>query len=288
MPRYDPEWLDRMYNNRALVPAHAAHFARWSRESAAVRQQARCLLDLPYGADAGETLDVFPGAAAHAPVLVFIHGGYWRSLDKSDHSFLAPAFTRTGVCVVMPNYALCPAVTIPEITLQMVRALAWTWRHIAEHGGDPGRITVAGHSAGGHLAAMVLTCAWRSWASDLPASLVKNALSISGVYDLAPLRLTPFLKDSLRLTPAQVKKASPAGLPRPKVVKRRGQLYSVAGGDESAEFLRQNQLIRDAWGSKAVPVCEALPGLNHFSVLEALVDPGHRLNALAFQLLSNR
>ncbi len=287
MTRYDPGWLDRMYNNRALVPDHAAHFERWARESAAVRQQARCLLDLPYGDDAGETLDVFPGAAAHAPVLVFIHGGYWRSLDKSDHSFLAPAFTRKGVCVVMPNYALCPAVTIPEITLQMVRALAWTWRHIADHGGDPARITVAGHSAGGHLAAMVLTCAWKTWACDLPASLVKNALSISGVYDLAPLRLTPFLKESLRLTPAQVRKASPAGLPRPKLVQGRGQLTTVAGGDESAEFLRQNQLIRGAWGAKGVPVCEVLPGLNHFSVLEALTEPGHRLNDLALELLLN-
>jgi arylformamidase len=98
MPRYDPEWLDRMYNNRALVPAHAAHFARWSRESAAVLQQARCLLDLPYGAAAGETLDIFPGSSAQAPVLVFIHGGYWRSLDKADHSFRCPGVHAQGAC----------------------------------------------------------------------------------------------------------------------------------------------------------------------------------------------
>ena len=102
--------------------------------------------------------------------------------------------------------------------------------------------------------------------------------------NLAPLRLTPFLKDSLRLTPAQVRKTSPALLPRP----RRGVLYAVAGGDESAEFLRQNRLIRDAWGPRAVPVCEALPGLNHFSVLEALVQPAHRLNLLTWELLLNQ
>ena len=278
----DPAWLDSMYNNRALVPDYAAYFEKWAQASKAARNGQPCLVDVAYGESAGEKLDIFSGAVNDAPVVVFIHGGYWRSLDKADHSFIAPAFTSKGACVVVLNYDLCPVVTIPEITMQMVRALAWVYRNIAGHGGNPRRITLVGHSAGGHLAAMLLTCVWNAYAADLPANLVKNALSISGLYDLEPLRYAPNVKDSLNLTPVQVRKASPALLPAP----RKGVLYSVAGNAESAEFLRHNQLIQKAWGKKTVPVCEALPGLNHFSVLDALVNPAHRLHQLAQQLVS--
>lgn len=279
-----PQWLDRMYNNRQLVPDHGVYFSRWAKDSEAARQQWPCQLDLAYGGQPGERLDIFPacgpGAGRKAPVLVFIHGGYWRALDKSDHSFIAPAFTRAGACVVVPNHALCPAVSIPDIALQMTRALAWTWRHAAEFGGDPQRITVAGHSAGGHLAALLLAANRAAQASGLPHNLVRNALSISGLHDLEPIRQTPFLED-LQLTPEQVRQASPALLPRPA----QGALYSVAGGDESEEFLRQNQLIRQAWGPVSVPVCESLPGLHHFSILDALAAPSHRLHRLALELL---
>lgn len=278
----DPTWLDSMYNNRNLVPDYAAYFDRWVQASKAVRTNQPCTLDVAYGKAGGEKLDVFTTSNPNAPVVVFIHGGYWRALDKSDHSFVAPAFTAKGACVVVPNYDLCPAVTIPEITMQMVRAMSWVYRHIAAYGGDPKRITVVGHSAGGHLVAMLLTCVWKAYAADLPADLVKNALSISGLYDLEPMRHAPNLKDSLKLTPAQVRKASPALLPAP----RQGVLYSVAGGHESAEFLRHNQLIQNAWGKKTVPVSEALAGLHHFSILDALVNPAHRLHELAQQLIT--
>lgn len=285
----DPAWLDSQYNNRALVPDHAIHFSRWQAWSADARRAPGVLTDVAYGHGPGETLDLFlpprRAGAGLAPVMVFIHGGYWRSLDKADHSFVAKPFVEQGAVVVVPNYALCPAVTIPDIAVQMVRALAWTWHHIATHGGDPDRITVAGHSAGGHLAAMLLGALWPQWDADLPASVVRNALSISGLFDLEPLRHTPFLQESLRLTPAQVRKASPAGWPAPSAPAGRGTLARVAGGDESAEFLRQNTLLQKAWGSSVVPVCETLPGLNHFSVLEALVDPSHRLHRMALDLL---
>jgi len=273
-------WLDAQYNNRARIPDHAQIFERWAAASALAREKSLCHIDVGYGPDPSETLDVFTSPRANAPVLVFIHGGWWRSLDKRDHSFIAPAFAQAGAMVVFPNYALCPAVTIETITLQLVRALVWVHRHAARYGGDPGRIVVAGHSAGGHLAAMLLSCHWNDVAPELPAQLVRSALSISGVFDLEPLRRTPYLQVDLRLTPAAAARLSPARFAPPT-----GKLYATVGADESEEFLRQNQLIRSAWGIDAVPVCEAIAGAHHLSVLHTLADPGARLHALALDLL---
>ncbi|TFY96913.1 alpha/beta hydrolase [Ramlibacter rhizophilus] len=285
----DPQWLEEQYDNRARVPDHGDYFARWASESDAVRASLPCTLDIPYGKAPRERLDVFPAAQvpgraakAGAPVMVFIHGGYWRSLDKEMHAFVARPFVEAGACVVLPEYTLCPEVTVPQIVLQQVQALAWCARNIADHGGDPARITVVGHSAGAHLAAMLLACRWDAVDARLPPGLLTQALAISGLYELEPLRHTPSIQASLHLTPSDVDKASPARLPPPA----EGSLSTVVGGRESMEFLRHNELIRQAWGSAHVPVCEALPGLNHFSVLDALVAPGHELHRLARQLLA--
>jgi arylformamidase len=276
----DPAWLEQQYNNRARVPEHAEHFRKWAEASALTRERSDCTLDIAYGDEPGETLDVFRTGAAQAPVLVFIHGGYWRSLDKSQHSFLAASYNAAGALVVVPNYALAPAVTVEHIALQLTRALAWVWHHAAEHGGDPSRIALAGHSAGGHLAAMLLSCRWKDVDPLMPAHPLHGALSVSGLYDLEPLRLVPSLQADLQLTPAAVKRLSPAFFPRP-----RSRLFTVVGELESEEFLRQNQLIRDQWGPTAVPVCETLPGADHFSILRELADPDARLHALGRQLL---
>jgi arylformamidase len=281
--RQSPEWYDRMYNNRALVPDFADHLQRWAQQSKTARNLLGGLTDISYGAGPNETLDIFPANSVNAPVMVFLHGGYWRALDKSDHSFIAPSFTREGVCVVVPNYALCPAVSIPEIVMQIVKALAWVWRYIHEWGGDASRIHVVGHSAGGHLAAMLLACEWQQYADDLPADLVKSGLSVSGLFELESVMRSPILQSDLQLDDAQVLRCSPAWMPRPA----HGKFYSVVGGLESDEFIRHHALIQQAWDKAYVPVCEALPGLHHFNVLTALAESGTDLNRLALRCLLN-
>lgn len=287
MKPYNSEYLDLQFNNRLRVPEFMTHFNRWQADSAVARNLQACHLSLPYNtgeaANSAQTLDVFPaeGQTKKAPVMVFIHGGYWRSLDKADHSFVAPAFTQAGACVVIPNYPLCPAVTMEELVRTQVKALAWVYRNIAQYGGDAQRICVIGHSAGGHLAAMMLACEWRKVGSDLPANLVRNAMSLSGLHDLAPIMHSPYLQGDLHLTEHQVQRCSPAYFPAPQ-----GNLTALCGGNESDEFKRQNRLIQDAWGKSCVPICEAVPDKNHFSVLEALCTPGQRTHDLALDLLA--
>lgn len=287
--RKTSDWFDAEYNNRARVADSEAVLARWAEASALVRERASCQLDVRYGPDPKQTLDVFAPdpafAGGFAPVLVLIHGGYWRALDKSDYSFLAASFTDEGALVIVPNYDLCPSVSIERIATQLTEAVAWAWRHAADHGGDPSRLVLVGHSAGGHLAAMLSCCDWKRVGRDLPRRLVKGAMSVSGVHDLAPLRQVPFLQDDLRLDAASVRRLSPVHFPAPASPQT---LCALVGAQESGEFRRQTELIRRAWGPRAVPVCEELPGCNHYTVMHDLADPAGRSHQLARQLLGLR
>jgi arylformamidase len=277
MNKHTPEWYNSMYNNRDLVPEAGSHIEFWQTQSQKVlKETSTHRVQAYYGQGQFENLDIYPlpqvskGAnSPSAPVVVFIHGGYWRSLYKEDHAFVAPALNQIGACAVILNYDLCPQVTIEQITMQMVKAMAWVWAHIAEYGGDPSRIHVVGHSAGGHLSAMLLNTKWKKFSASLPKHLIKSGLSISGLHEMESIRKTPFLNVTLKLNEASAVKLSPAWMPKPK----RGHLYSVVGGLESAEFIRQCLLIQKTWGKKAVPQAKIVDGLHHFSILESVLKP---------------
>src|SRR5258705_4061769 len=190
----DKEGLARQYNNRALVPDHAQYFARWGDASARARSIMPSHLDRRYGDMPGETLDLFPARKGDGTCMMFIHGGYWRSLDKHDFSFLAPAWVDAGVSLAVVNYDLCPKVTIDEIVRQMLRASRWLWLNAEQYGMDQDRLYVAGHSAGGHLTAMLMCALWQQLDPRLPKDLWQGGLAISGIYDLRPLIGVDFLQ----------------------------------------------------------------------------------------------
>jgi arylformamidase len=274
-------YYDRQYNARAMIPDHAEIFARWKTRSREVRAGFRCRLDIPYGSSPAEKLDIFPAEGKSEALLVFIHGGYWRSLDKSDFSYLAPAFVRRGVTLALPNYALCPKVGIEDIVKQNLLAIAWLWHHGARHGVNPGRLYVAGHSAGGHLTAMMLAARWNTYMPELPYNLVKGGLAISGIYDLEPLVLAPFVNQDLRLDRAQARRLSPATIPPATTA----PLFTAVGGDESDEFKRQAALIASNW-RYAFAGDIPMPGRNHLTVIEELAHPHSALFAAAMAMMT--
>jgi len=276
----DKAFFGREYNNRALVPEHAQYFARWAEDSARARATMTCYLDREYGQAPGEKLDIFPARKGDGSVLMFIHGGYWRSLDKRDFSYLAPAWVDAGVSLVVVNYDLCPNVTIEAIVCQMLRASAWLYRHAEEYGMDEERLFVCGHSAGAHLTAMMMAALWPVFDADLPRDLFKGGLAISGLYDLRPLVEVDFLNADLRLDEAAALKVSPAFLPPAT----RAPVYTCVGGLESSEFKRQNALLAQRWKS-AVAGDIPMPGRHHFSVVDELVNPASALFAGARRMM---
>ncbi len=275
------DYHDRQYNARAMIPDHAQIFERGAKRSEEARASLPCRLDISYGASPAEKLDIFPAEGRSEALLVFIHGGYWRSRDKSDFSYLAPAFTRRGVTLVLPNYGLCPKVGIEDIVKQNLLALAWLWHHGAHHGVNPDRLYVAGHSAGAHLAAMMLTARWNTYMPELPHNLVKGGLAVSGIYDLEPLVHAPFVNVDLKLDRALARRLSPVNIPPAATV----PLYTAVGGDESEEFKRQNALIARTW-RYAFAGDIPMPGCNHLTVLEQFADPDSALFKGAMEMMS--
>jgi len=278
--KFTREFCEREYNVRARVPEYPTILSRWAAQGAATRRLHACLLDLAYGDEPTERLDLFPAREEPSPLLVFIHGGFWRTLDKSDYSWIAPAFVRHGVAVALINYGLAPGTPMEDIVRQTLAAIAWLYRQAPRHGIDRDRIHVGGHSAGAHLASLSMAALWPVYAADLPADLVKGVLAVSGVYDLEPLVHAPFLNVDLKLDRDRARRLSPVQYPpRPGA-----RLVTAVGGAESGEFLRQTALIGAHWRAnrlRDVP----MPGCNHYEVIEALPDPASPLFDAALDLV---
>jgi len=262
------------YNNRARVPEHPAIFERWQRDAATFRTNHKYAeLGLRFGPSDRQCIDLFwPDARRDAKIVVFIHGGYWRSLDPFLFSHLAAGPNARGLALALTGHDLCPSVTIAQIIEQQRAALAFLGER---HGG---RLVVSGHSAGGHLAACMLATDWRARDANLPPDLVSAALAISGLFDLAPLIHTSMNAD-LKLDAAEARRVSPIFWPAP----RAGRFEAWVGGEESAEFLRQSRIIADAWKGIAARY-HAVPGANHFTVIDPLTEPGSSLTARLVEL----
>jgi arylformamidase len=271
-PVLSPDYYNTQFNARAMVPDHPYIFTRWKNDSARTRRTAAGLFDLAYGESEGERLDFFPANRSDAPLVVFIHGGWWRSLDKSDFSFIAPAFTHAGINIALTNYTLAPTASLEEIVLQQARALAWLYRHAEQYDFDANRIVIGGHSAGAHLAAMLMTAIWPAIGNDLPLDLIKGGFLLSGLFDLEPIRLADSLSADLELTPERVAALSPAHMPQSHPT----PFLTAAGGLESEEFKRQTALIGAAWKANLVADVAA-PEANHMTICDALATPEHAL-----------
>jgi arylformamidase len=256
------------YNNRARVPEHPEIFARWTYEAELYRAEmlkdGRAELGLTYGSTPRQTVDLFLAQGhENAPLAIFIHGGWWRSLEPSIFSQMARGPNERGVSVAVVGYDLCPNVTIADIIEQMRRMCAFLWQRFGR------RMMVYGHSAGGHLAAALLATDWRTLYPKAPADLVPAAYSISGVFDLTPLLQTSVNAD-LRLDAVEARKISPLFWP----IASSSVFDAVAGGLESSEFKRQSRTIAETWQQTGAQTrYEEIAGTNHFTVIDPLSDP---------------
>jgi len=280
MTRKDVAYWEAQYNNRAAFPDFQQYFDRWAARSEETRRSMRCHLDVPYGSHAMEKLDIFVPKGASRACLMFIHGGYWRALDKKEHSFVAAELVKQGVTVAVTNYALCPAVTVEDIVRQIVQACAWLHRNAFNFGAPMGRLYVSGHSAGGHLTAMAMAALFPVFQRDLPKKVVRGGLAISGVYDLQDIVNVPSVNTDVRLEPAQAARVSPLAYPPATDA----PLYLAVGGKELPPFRDQQSALAAKW-KKVVAAQVPCPNDHHFSILDGLADPSSALFKSAMKLV---
>jgi arylformamidase len=263
------EFVEKEYNNRAMVPTHPEYFARWEKDSQFVRETLPGHLDLAYGPHARHRMDLFSAGKSARGTLVFIHGGYWRSLDKNMFSWLAAAWAAAGVNVAMPAYRMAPEVRIDAIVDDIIDATNWLAENGARYGVRTDRMVVSGHSAGGHLTAALFATPREQLRFD--PSCIIGGVPFSGIFDFEPMLLHAFNAD-FKLDETAVKRLSLLDKPRTVGAK----MVVAAGGNESSEFQRQSRILADAWSPQSKPAL-ILTGHDHFSIVDSFAERGQPL-----------
>jgi arylformamidase len=269
----DSASIDAEYDPSRRVESRQPFMDWYLRQSALARETLDCRLDIPFGPTPAETMDIFPSPTPNSPVLMFIHGGYWRSLSSKEFSFVAAGMVPRGFTVAVMNYALCPQVSIAEITRQSRAAVACLAQTARQYGGDPAQIFVAGHSAGGQQVGMLLS-GGRSPQAEAAASLIKGGIAISGIFDVRPLQHS-WLQPALQLTDALATEQSPLL----HIPSHAAPLLVSVGGDESSAFLGQSDNYLAAWRNAGLDAeYFAQPGINHYEAVYGFADPAGPLS----------
>ena len=276
---------EALYNVRAMVPEHLAIFTDWRERSDSYRKERpEAKYDLAYGISSSETLDYFPPTSPQkraAPLVLLIHGGYWQAMDKSDNSFAVRALCDAGCAVAVVNHTLCPAISLAGIVDEIRRASLWLWQQATPLGFSPTEMFVVGHSAGGHLAAMMLCTRWQDIAPQMPASLFKAGVSISGLFDLLPLVNTS-INDRVGMTEQSAKELSPIH----HTPHGSSSLITAVGGNESSGFHDQARKLQQQWAQYGIDVGYLnVTDCHHFQVYEKLADNNSALFTATCKLI---
>ena len=254
------EDLDAAYDNANAVGIERrnAYISDWGKRSETISDAWSPRRNISYGSRPRQRLDVFSCGRADAPTLVYIHGGYWQMGDKETYGFIGDGLLASGFNFVLVEYTLAPEVRVDDIVSEIYAAIDWVIEKIKEYGGDPRRVFICGHSAGGHLTAM-----------GMADRRVAGGIAISGLFDLEPIRLN-YLNQKLGLDEAEMLRNSPMS----HIPAESSPLIVTVGLGELPELIRQSEDYYDAWQSRGhdgqyLPI----PGHDHFSVLEELARP---------------
>ncbi len=268
---FDQAMLNAQYDLRTLWPDVPDIIAHRENESARVRARIPGRIDIAYGECPGQRLDVFPPSNGRngSAALIYIHGGYWQSSDKNDTTYIAPAFIDAGITFITLNYTLAPAATLSEMVDDCRQAITWIWHHAEEVGVDRQRLYLAGHSAGAHLTAMMLTTEWKDINDASQTRPIRGACALSGLYDMEPIRLC-FVNEVLGLKLEDVADNSPLFL---EPLMDIPMILSV-GDMETDEFKRHQTELHAVWGAKGLAIDEVpAPHCHHYTIVGHFGDP---------------